>query len=136
MSKVHRFKIEKLIRDQLPDLLLQDNVFVKTKIMDQNEYLKALNNKLLEEANEVISAKTTAEYREELADLLEVIHAFSAAYAIPYEQIEQQRLQKRASKGGFEGRIYSSYVKIQSDNKHIVYYQAKPNEYPEINDIN
>ena len=128
----HRFKVDKLIRDKLPDLMRQNNVTIFERVMEIEEYRKRLKDKILEEAYEVVMAETESEHVEELADLLEVIHALGKVCGISIEEIDQQRLQKKEQKGGFEGRIYSPYVEVDSDHENINYYLARPEQYPEM----
>jgi predicted house-cleaning noncanonical NTP pyrophosphatase (MazG superfamily) len=128
----HRFKIDKLIRDKLPDLMRQNNVAFCERVMDDEEYRKSLKDKILEEANEVFLSETPGDLLEELADLLEVIHALGTVCGLTIEQIDQQRLQKKDQKGGFEGRIHCSYVEIDSAHEKIGYYRARPDQYPEM----
>lgn len=132
MIKRHKFKIDKLIIDKVSELMIEKNVKVVDHQMDQEEYLLRLNNKLVEEAKEVITAKNISELEEELADVLEVINAIASAKGVSLEDVENTRIKKKARKGGFERRIYCEYIEISSDNKEIEYCFAKPEEYPEI----
>ena len=71
MSTTKRvFKIGKLIRDKLTALLQAKNIGVYTRIIEEAEYIERLKEKLLEEAQEVMSATSKADLQEELADLL------------------------------------------------------------------
>jgi predicted house-cleaning noncanonical NTP pyrophosphatase (MazG superfamily) len=128
----HRFKVDKLIRDRLPEVMRQIGVALSERVMESDEYFKRLKDKVLEEAEELFRAETESEHLEELADLLEVIHALGKACNISIEQIEQKRLHKREHKGGFEGKIYSHYVEVDSDHENINYYRMQPERYPEI----
>ncbi|MEG0441717.1 MAG: nucleoside triphosphate pyrophosphohydrolase, partial [Oscillospiraceae bacterium] len=72
-----------------------------TEILSDETYLKMLDKKLDEEL---------AEYRkdqniEELADLLEVIHATVLARGWTLDELEQVRAQKAAKRGGFLEKI-------------------------------
>lgn len=99
--------------------------------MDTDEYISRLNDKLIEEAQEVIAAKTTDELMEELADLSEVIHVLAQANGLSMEKVEDARVAKKAKKGGFEKRIYSDFVEMPSDHSGIGYYLARLDKYPE-----
>ncbi len=129
---IHRFKVDKLIRDKLPGLMRQNNVTIFERVMETDEYRKRLKDKILEEAYEAFMAETESEHIEELADLLEVIHALGKVCGISIEEIDQKRLQKKEQKGGFEGRIYSPYVEVASDHENIRYYLSRPEQYPEM----
>jgi predicted house-cleaning noncanonical NTP pyrophosphatase (MazG superfamily) len=66
----HRFKLDKLIRDKMPDLMRTHGAAVVDRIIENDEYLQRLQNKLFEEAQEVFESKNVDDIREELADLL------------------------------------------------------------------
>ena len=83
---------------------------IKLNKMEQNEYKQRLNDKLIEEAHEVIDANTTNERCEELADLLEVMMAIAQLSNIKFSDIVKAAEQKKSEKGSFEKRIYSAYV--------------------------
>lgn len=52
---------------------------------------------------------------EELADLLEVIHAVIAARGSTYEQVEALRLAKNEKRGGFEKKIWLESVEAPNE---------------------
>jgi predicted house-cleaning noncanonical NTP pyrophosphatase (MazG superfamily) len=43
MTQTHRFKIDKLVRDKLPQLMRTSDIQVLERIMEKDEYLKRLN---------------------------------------------------------------------------------------------
>ena len=126
----HRFKIDKLVRDNIPAIIRSNGAEVLDRVMEQDEYLKRLKDKILEEAKEVTMAGDALSVKEELADVLEVVRALAMAYGISYEEIEAERVKKRKEKGGFEGKIYSNFIEIDDEYKKIDYYLAKQNQYP------
>lgn len=132
MTKTHRFKCKKLIRDNMPKILEVKDVSVVWHHMNNNEYLAALKEKLFEEAHEVATATTREELLEELSDVAEVIYALAQVNNFTASDIENARQKKYASKGGFEQKVYCNYFEIDEDNKTIEYYRARPNDYPEI----
>lgn len=72
-----REETRKLVRDKIPDLSKRENdAGVTFERADRKEYLLELDTKLVEEAGELMyDAKTKEKRIEELADLLEVLHA-------------------------------------------------------------
>lgn len=66
----HRFSVHKLIRDKLPHMIRSAGIVVSDYVMDDAEYSEKLNQKLLEEAQEVLAAVKPKEILEELADVL------------------------------------------------------------------
>ena len=132
MTERYCFKIDKLIRDLVPGIMRSRGVSVFERSMKEDEHIQRLKDKLLEETQEVIEAKTLDEVSEELADLLEVIYALGKEYNLSMEQVETKRLVKKQQNGGFDNRIYSSHIEMSSDNKDISYFLARPEKYPEI----
>lgn len=125
-----RFKVEKLIRDNVIDNMQNEGVLVHGRVMEQDEFIAKLKDKLQEEAREVGQTENEEELTEELADVLEVIHALSKATRIPLEQIEKVRLAKQKIKGGFDRKIYSSYMDVEEANPSIEYFLKKAEYYP------
>jgi predicted house-cleaning noncanonical NTP pyrophosphatase (MazG superfamily) len=132
MTQTHRFKVDKLIRDNLPQIMRASGIQVFERVMEKDEYLKRLKDKLLEEAKEVIASGSEKEMREELADLLEVMLSLAKAYGMEFADIQQVAEQKRADKGGFDNRIYNAFVEIEAGNPSLGYYRARPDQYPEV----
>ncbi len=132
MNQKRRFKVDKLIRDKMPDILGEQNIAIFERILEQAEYIERLKDKLLEETNEVLEAKSQEDIQEELADVLEVVHALGLACGLSYEQIYTARLQKKQKNGGFEKGIYSAFFEMDSDHADVDYYLAKAHKYPEL----
>lgn len=130
---IKSFKVEKLIRDQLPSIMRSQGIVVHDRTMDHEEFIQKLKVKLLEEAEEVNQAQTAEELLEELADVLEVVQTLSSATGLTLQQIEEKRIEKSKLKGGFEGRIFNHHVDIEEDNQIINYYLNKPKHYPQTN---
>ncbi len=128
------FKVEKLIRDHLPCMMRAKGIVVHERVMEQEEFIQRLKEKLLEEADEVKQASHADELLEELADVLEVIQTLSAAAGLSMRQIEDKRIEKRNSRGGFEGRVFNHRVDMEEDNQAIAYYLNKREQYPAIRD--
>lgn len=132
MTQTHLFKVDKLIRDKLPQIMRASGIQVFERAMEKDEYLKRLKDKLLEEAKEVIASGSEKEMREELADLLEVMLSLAKAYGMEFADIQQAAEQKRADKGGFDNRIYNAFAPIEAGNPSLGYYRARPDQYPEV----
>ena len=69
MSHSFRYTYNKLVRDKIPENI--DSELGRKCKYDDTEYLKELNKKVLEEANEFIEENSI----EELGDLMEVKNA-------------------------------------------------------------
>lgn len=130
---IKSFKVEKLIRDKLPDILIAKGIALHNRIMEQKEFIQKLKDKLVEEAEEVRQTKNDEELLEELADALEVIYTLSSASGLMMEEIEMKRMEKRNLKGGFEEKIFNQQIDIEENNQTIAYYLNKSSQYPQIN---
>ena len=102
-EKVDRMTItyNKLVRDRIPEIIKLSGKKCSTEILSDEEYLKSVDAKLDEELAEYHRDQNI----EELADLLEVIHAAALARGYTLEELEQVRAEKAAKRGGFEKRI-------------------------------
>lgn len=129
---IHRFKVDKLIRDKLPEIMQSEGTKAVIKVMENDEYIQRLKDKLFEESTEVSLACNDAETIAELADLLEVIMALAKANNIDFEKVELARLEKRAQKGGFDAKIYAAFVEIEERSPALAYYRSQPKKYPEL----
>lgn len=125
-----RFRVEKLIRDRLPQIMRDQGLGVFEHRLGDAAFDQALRAKLAEEAAEVAAAKDPEELAWELADLTEVIHALAQLHGLTPQEIERRRQAKRAERGGFEGRIYNAAVEAEDGLPAAEYYLARPDQYP------
>ncbi len=91
----------KLVRDRIPEIIEESGAECKTKLLSDEEYLKMIDAKLDEELAEYHKNQNI----EELADLLEVIHAAVIARGYTLEELEEVRAKKAEKRGGFKKRI-------------------------------
>lgn len=131
MGQIHRFKVDKLVRDKLPQIMGSSGVQMNERVMNNEEYLKRLKDKLLEESQEVMASTCEKEMCEEMADLYEVMSATLKIYGLNFEVIQNLALKKRNEKGGFDNKIYCDYVEIEEGSSHLTYFRDKPDKYPE-----
>ncbi|MEK4760997.1 nucleoside triphosphate pyrophosphohydrolase [Viridibacillus sp. FSL E2-0187] len=96
----------KLVRDLIPQIIEESGKECTTSVLAPNEYLTELKLKMLEEGLEFKEAEEQKDAIEELADILELVHASLAVYGVSYEELEQIRLSKKEKRGGFSGGIY------------------------------
>ncbi|MGB3403426.1 MAG: nucleoside triphosphate pyrophosphohydrolase [Microcoleaceae cyanobacterium] len=104
-----RQEYNKLVRDQIPDLIAASGSQYDTVQLSEAEYQQALRDKLIEEATEAATA-LPEQLTSELADLLDVIDALIESAGISQESILLERDQKRATKGGFTQKIKLLWV--------------------------
>lgn len=72
------------------------------RVLNTDEYPAALHAKLTEEVAEYLDAHDP----QELADVLEVLHALAALHGLTPEQLEAMRAAKAQARGGFGGRVW------------------------------
>ncbi len=92
----------KLVRDRIPEIIKESGRDPLTGILSEEEYIKELDKKLLEEVNEYLADKSI----EEIADVIEVLLAICKARGYDKEKVETLRLQKKEERGAFENRIF------------------------------
>lgn len=96
----------KLVRDLIPQIIESSGKTCTTRIMNDDEFTMEINKKMHEELAEYEAAETAEDAIEELADLMELIHAAATAHGYNFYELEQVRLQKAEKRGGFEERIF------------------------------
>ncbi|MGN7402335.1 hypothetical protein ACTHO0_20980 [Cytobacillus praedii] len=68
----------KLVRDRIPEIIEKTGKQFSMKIKDNTEYIKELKKKSFEELEEYVNTTNKEEAIEELADVIEIIHALAA----------------------------------------------------------
>ena len=96
----------KLVRDKIPEIIEEDGKNCKTRILSDEEYIAALEEKLNEEVAEYQADKNL----EEMADVLEVLQAICIARGYSLEELEALRAKKANERGGFADKIFLEYV--------------------------
>lgn len=99
--KMKTITYHKLVRDRIPEIIEKTGKTCTWSILSDEDYLKLLDEKLNEELAEYQESKNL----EELADLLEVIHAVVSAHGSSMEEVEKIRIQKAEKRGGFGQKI-------------------------------
>lgn len=107
------YTYNKLVRDKIPEEInSMEGRKAKFRIMDENEYIKELNRKLLEESNEFVEENDI----EELADVMEVMESIMKIKNIQWEEVKKIQTKKRDKKGSFDRKIYLEYVEEEKRN--------------------
>ena len=96
----------KLIRDNIPQIIESSGKRCQTRILPDREYLKQLDAKLQEELAEYLQSGAI----EELCDIAEVIRALVLAKGYTLEQFETIRQQKVLTNGAFEQKLFLEWV--------------------------
>lgn len=100
---------DKLVRDDIPAIIEANDERPVTHIADEAEYERRLLDKLEEEVVEYRGEQED----EELADILEVVHAIRKQQGISTEELERIRAEKAAERGRFDDRIVLERVESQ-----------------------
>ncbi|MFE2426834.1 hypothetical protein ACFXJ5_08785 [Streptomyces sp. NPDC059373] len=94
----------KLVRDLIPQIICESGAEPMVYVADPEEYRERLRHKLSEEVAEFLSADDSS-VAEELADVLEVVHALALNIGITPGHLEELRAQKAEARGSFAGRV-------------------------------
>ena len=101
----------RLVRDKIPDIILKDHCLPTTRVLNDDEYIKELNKKLMDEVNSYLETENI----EEMVDILEVIRAILDVKGTSYEEIEEKRIKKLKKRGGFKDKIFLEKVMENGD---------------------
>lgn len=92
----------KLVRDKIPDIIKEEGRNVKTKVLNENEYIEELNKKLQEEVSEYLKDNNV----EELVDIVQFIYSLLDVRKFSMEKFENMRQQKNINNGAFKERLF------------------------------
>ncbi|MGN7478603.1 nucleoside triphosphate pyrophosphohydrolase [Solibacillus silvestris] len=96
----------KLVRDQIPQIIEKSGSKFTARILHTSEHLTEIKKKLEEEVHEYQETTNARDALEELADILELIHAALLIHEATFEDLEKTRIAKKEKRGGFEKGIY------------------------------
>ena len=102
----------KLIRDKIPEIIAADDAEAVVRTLEPEEYKRALLEKLVEEAQELLESGGSLDER---VDVEEVLRALDEVYSIDKPSLEAARLHKALARGAFTKRLYLEKT-IQSDS--------------------
>ena len=115
-----RTEHDKLVRNKIPKIIRNSGNQCKTTTLSNLDYIKALRNKLVEEAKETAIA-SPEELAQELADVMEVMNALMTATEIEPEKVREIQRGKRclrrgsqSHRGGFDNRIKLLWTKTDN----------------------
>lgn len=92
---------DKLVRDDIPEIIEANGETPVTHVADDAEYERRLLDKLDEEVQEYREDKEL----QELGDILEVVHALRQHHGVSREELEQLRESKADERGRFDEGI-------------------------------
>ena len=112
MEKIYN----KLVRDNIPDIIKNNDGIPVYKILNDEDYWKYLLIKDNEELMEVKNAESIEERKKELADKLELIIAMAEFNGYTLEDIIEEANKKRNKNGGFKKRLLLEKVIEKEQN--------------------
>lgn len=92
---------EKLVRDQIPEIIMSEGRKPDWEAVDSETALKYLEKKLGEECVEYCESREA----DELADVVEVVRGILHHRGMTWDELERIRADKYEKRGGFEGGI-------------------------------
>lgn len=98
---MNKLVYNKLVRDKIPVIIKQAGKKATIDILSDKEYIKKLDEKLIEEFEEYQQSKEI----EELADIVEVIYAILAVKGVSIQEFEKIRKEKEYKRGAFKEKI-------------------------------
>lgn len=102
---------QKLVRDNIPEIIRQDGAEPKTRTLEQAEYLDKLLEKLEEEIIELQAARENKQdMAKEIGDVYEVLEAIIQAFGLSKEEIIKLQEERRQKRGGFDKKIFLESV--------------------------
>jgi len=101
MNKIYN----KLVRDKIPKICLDDGEIPKYKVLNQADFKQALKKKLVEESKELAVA-SKKELKNELADVYEVLLSIAKTFNIKWSEVEKFRQTKNKQRGRFKKRYF------------------------------
>lgn len=104
----------KLVRDNIPNIIQADGRAVNIRILNNEDYKKELNSKLKEELAEYLKDNNV----EELADIVEVIYGLLKSMKITKQEFEEIRKNKNKKNGAFNKKIFLIEAEEKKENKN------------------
>lgn len=95
----------KLVRDKIPEIIKNNNEEPITRILNDIDYKKELENKLYEEYQEILEDRL-----EELADMLEIISSLAKLENSTLNNVIEIANKKVLKRGSFENKIFLEKV--------------------------
>ena len=107
---MNRKTYNKLIRDKIPEIIKKNGANPKISVLDDSKFKSALKEKLVEEAKELLEAKTDDEILNELSDVLQLLESIALNNDTTLAKVEKQKEKKKVERGGFDKKLFLEYV--------------------------
>jgi predicted house-cleaning noncanonical NTP pyrophosphatase (MazG superfamily) len=110
-NKTVTTRYRKLVRDRIPEIISGRGLKCNVRRLAGRRYEKALREKVLEEASELLSSRGREEVLNELIDIQELINALRRKLGVGPKRFRQLVARKRKKRGGFTKRLFLESVK-------------------------
>jgi predicted house-cleaning noncanonical NTP pyrophosphatase (MazG superfamily) len=104
-SSLGAIRYEKLVRDRIPEIVVQSGLVAVTRTLTAGEFVAALRAKVAEEATELADAPDE-EVATELADLQEAVAALMLEMNLSQEDVDRVRRARAQERGTFSTRTF------------------------------
>lgn len=121
------FLMNKLVRDKIVEVMEGQGKKVKTKILNDQEFVEQLKIKLKEELEELneVEFGDREHLINELADIQLLIDYLLSVNGLSKDEVKNYQKEKTVKAGGFDKRIYVGKVNLQDDDEWVEYYRKK-----------
>jgi len=99
-------RYNKLIRDRILEIIEANKEKPYFRILNKKEYIREIKKKILEEAKELIEAKSKKEIINEIVDIQELIDVLISESGLTKLQIQKQQKVKDKKRGGFKKKLF------------------------------
>ncbi|WP_413366495.1 phosphoribosyl-ATP pyrophosphohydrolase [Lysinibacillus sp. 3P01SB] len=96
----------KLIRDRILEIIEAGGSSYNARTLAPGEHLTEIKKKLYEEVKEFDETTDETGALEEMADVLELLHAALKVYGKSFDELEAARVKKKEKRGGFDQGLY------------------------------
>jgi len=126
------FKLNKLVRDKLPDDYSRLDQVAKYKKLTPDEHKAELISKIIEEAKEIEINGSIDGIKSEIADVKQALDDLMKLYNISPDEINTIRQNKFDKKGGFTYGIYVETIRLNDDDEWVKYYRENSDIFSEV----
>lgn len=128
--KLRKYIHNKLWRDKAVENLEETyGDIIHRKNLTDEEYAHQLHLKLLEEAQEVMTATSSEELASEIGDVLEVLDCIITLHNLSRQEIEQMRNKKRQIRGSYLERKFVTTTESVPGSFLDLYCAQAPDKY-------
>ncbi|HUB93179.1 MAG TPA: nucleoside triphosphate pyrophosphohydrolase [Verrucomicrobiae bacterium] len=126
-----KFRFNKLVRDKIVEQQIASGAKPKYRILDHDEHVKFLVDKIIEESKEIVDA-SKEEMAGEIADVQQAIDDLIEKLGLTRDAVVRAQHKKNVKAGAFARGFYVDHVEVMDDNEWVAYYRKNPDRYPEI----